>query len=84
MDQGRLEVLREARKIRQRKEELERAIGRAVRKSGRDFQYYVDTISELRELAASKGVSIDQVAEKLLMKKDGSDDESSCQDDPDN
>ena len=84
MDKERLDVLREARKIRQRKEELERAIGRAVLKSGRDFQYYVDTISELRELAASKGVSIDQVAESLLMKKDGGDDECSHQDNPDN
>lgn len=83
MDKERLELLREAQRIRQRKEELERAIGRAVRKSGHDFQYYVATVSELRELAASKGVSIDQVAEGLLKEKNGGDDEGRHQDDPD-
>jgi hypothetical protein len=83
MDKGRLEVLREAQRIRQRKEELERAIGRAVRRSGHDFQYYLATLSELRELAASKRVSIDQVAEGLLMEKNGGDDESRHQDDAD-
>lgn len=82
MDKERLEVLREAQRIRQRKEELERAIGRAVRKSGHDFQFYVATVSELRELAASKGVSIDQVAEGLLMEEKSSDDEGRHQDDP--
>jgi hypothetical protein len=82
MDKGRLEVLREAQRIRQRKEELERAIGRAVRRSGHDYQYYVDMISDLRELAASKGVSIDQVAEGLLMEKNGGDDEGRHKDDP--
>ena len=82
MDKGRLEVLREAQRIRQRKEELERAIGRAVRKSGHDFQYYVALVSGLRELAASKGVSIDQIAEGLLMEEDGGDDEGRRQDDP--
>ena len=82
MDKGRLEVLREAQRIRQRKEELERAIGRAVRRSGHDFQYYLATISELRELAASRGVSIDQVAESLLKEEDGGDDEGRHKDDP--
>lgn len=82
MDKGRLDVLREAQRIRQRKEELERAIGRAVRRSGHDYQYYVDMISDLRGLAASKGVSIDQVAEGLLMEKNGGDDEGRHQDDP--
>jgi aryl-alcohol dehydrogenase-like predicted oxidoreductase len=82
MDKERLEVLREAQRIRQRKEDLERAIGRAARKSGHDFQYYVAMVSELRELAASKGVSMDQVAEGLLMEKDGGDDEGRHQDDP--
>jgi len=83
MDKERLAVVREAQRIRQRKEELERAIGRAVRKSGRDFQYYVETVSELRALADSKGVSIDQVAEGLLAEEHGSDDEGQHQDYPD-
>jgi seryl-tRNA synthetase len=82
MDKERLEVLKEAQRIRQRKEELERAIGRVVRKSGHDFQYYVATVSELRELAASKGVSIDQVAEGLLMEEDRGDDKGRRKDDP--
>jgi hypothetical protein len=82
MDKERLELLKEAQRIRQRKEELERAIGRAVRKSGRDFQYYVSMVSELRELAGSKGVSTDQVAETLLKEEDGGDDEGRHKDDP--
>jgi hypothetical protein len=83
MDKERLGVLREAQRIRQRKEDLERAIGRAVRKSGHDFQYYVETVSELRVLSASRGVSIDQVTESLLMEENGCDDEGHHKDHPD-
>jgi macrodomain Ter protein organizer (MatP/YcbG family) len=82
MDKERLVVLREAQRIRQRKEELERAIGRATRKSGHDFQYYVELVSELSELAASRGVSADQVVEKLLKEEGGGDDERHRQNDP--
>lgn len=69
MDAEGLETLREALRVRQRKEEFERAVGRAARNRGHDFRYYMDIVSELRELAVSKGITIDRAAESLLKKE---------------
>lgn len=78
-----LEILRKAKSIRQRKEEMERAIGRAVRNSYRDFETYVAIVSELRKVADRKGISIDEAADQLLAKQHGSDDEGGRQHDSD-
>ena len=61
-----LEILREAVETRQRKEDLDRSIGRALRRNNLDFKAYVKMASELRELARSRGVSIDDAAKDLL------------------
>lgn len=61
-----LEILREAFETRQRKEELDRSIGRALRRHDIGFEAYVKMISELRELAGRKGVSIDDAAREIL------------------
>ena len=65
-----LSVLREAVKIRQRKEELDRAIGRALRRREMDFDVYVKIMSELRELAKDEKISVDDAATKLLGEKE--------------
>jgi len=83
MDAEGLETLSEALKIRQRKEEFERAVGRAARNRGHDFRYYMDIISELRDLAGSKGITIDRVAESLLKEEERRDDERRNDDDAD-
>ncbi len=75
MDRDLLGILREAQRIRQRKEELERAIGRTVRKSGGDFKVYAEIVTELRETAGRSGMSIDEVAESLLETEQSEDDE---------
>lgn len=75
-----LEILREALETRQRKEELERAVGRAVRRRNLDFKTYVELLSELREIARKDKASLDDVARKLLEKKDNTDDEGDRQD----
>lgn len=67
-----MEILREADRIRQRKEPVERAIGRAVRAKGRDYAYYIALVSELREAASMDKVSID---EELRLLADGGDDD---------
>lgn len=61
-----LDVLSEAVKTRQRKEELERSIGRALRRRSMDFKLYVQIISELRDSAARESISLDEAAKKLL------------------
>lgn len=66
MDQGNLEILREAANIRQRKETAERAIGRAVRRLGRDYHAYISAMSDLRELAAERKVDVDEALRTLL------------------
>jgi hypothetical protein len=61
-----IDVLREAVRIRHRKEELERAIGRALRRREMDFDAYVRLVSELREGAAVSKVSVEDFAKKVL------------------
>jgi len=61
-----LDVLSEAVKTRQRKEELERSIGRALRRRDMDFEIYVQIMSELRDVAARESISLDGAAKKLL------------------
>ena len=55
-----IEILREAAHIRQRKEPLERAVGRAVRNKGKDYPYYIALMSELRNAASMDDVSVDE------------------------
>ncbi len=66
MDREHLAVLADAVRIQQRKEDLERAIGRSVRNAKKSFGFYVEIMSELRELAKSKNVDLDGAAKSLL------------------
>lgn len=66
MDDEALRVLREASRIRQRKEPLERAIGRAVRSLGKDYSYYIALVSELRETASMDRVSVEEELKMLV------------------
>ena len=61
-----LDVLSEAVKTRQRKEELERSVGRALRRRDMDFKVYVLIMSELRDVAARESISMDEAAKRLL------------------
>ncbi len=70
MDPELLDVLREAVQTRQRKEELERAIGRALRRHDLEFKAYVQIMSELRELAKADKLSVEEAADRLLGKKE--------------
>ncbi|MGQ9587163.1 MAG: hypothetical protein ACUVT7_02105 [Thermoplasmata archaeon] len=66
MDPEHLDILREALSIRQRKEEFERAIGRAVRRRNLDFRTYVQVVGELREKARENDLGLDEMARRLL------------------
>lgn len=59
------DVLIEASRTRQRKEPVERAVGRAVRRRGMDYGAYIAAMSELRDLAASLNVDIDEALRSL-------------------
>jgi hypothetical protein len=61
-----IEVLREAFETKQRKEELDRSIGRALRRRDMGFEAYVKITSGLRELACGKGMSLDDAAREIL------------------
>jgi hypothetical protein len=61
-----LQILREAFETRQRKEELERSIGRALRRHELDFKVYVKITSELREMAEKQGISFEDAAREAL------------------
>ena len=75
MDSERLGILREAFEIRQRKEDLERALGRAVRRRNQEFKVYLEIVAELREAAMRDKTTIDIVASKLLDEQKRGDDE---------
>lgn len=66
MDPEQLDLLREALSVQQRKEELERAIGRAVRRKNLDFKVYIQVVGELREKARENGIGLDEMARRLL------------------
>ena len=66
MDSESLAILREARDTRQRKETVERALGRAVRRRGLDFQAYVRLMSELRAFSEKKKLSLDDALAAIL------------------
>jgi uncharacterized protein with ATP-grasp and redox domains len=66
MEPALLDILREALATRQRKETLERAIGKAVRRNNLDFGVYVKITSELRELSKKGQVDPEDIAESLV------------------
>lgn len=69
MEPALLDILREALATRHRKETLERAIGKAVRRNNLDFGVYIKITSELRELAEKTKVSPEDIAENLVSEK---------------
>lgn len=66
MEPALLDILREAVETKQRKEDLDRSLGRALRRHDMSFDVYVKMISELRELAAKEGVPLDDIARRIL------------------
>lgn len=66
MEPALLDVLREALANKQRKETLERAIGKAVRRNDLDFGVYIKITSELRELAEKRQLDPEDVAKGLV------------------
>ncbi|OGS42144.1 MAG: hypothetical protein A3K67_01105 [Euryarchaeota archaeon RBG_16_62_10] len=70
MDPGRKDILREALDTRRRKEALEQALGRSVRKREANFSTYIGIMSELREIARSEKSSVEDAARKVLGEKD--------------
>lgn len=75
MDEEHLAVLAYAVKNQQRKEDLERAIGRSARNANKGFGFYVEIMSELRELAKSNKTALDDAARSLLADYEHSSDE---------
>ena len=66
MEPALLDILRDALATKQRKETLERAIGKAVRRNGLDFGVYIKIMSELRELSKKGQVDLEDIAESLV------------------
>jgi uncharacterized protein with ATP-grasp and redox domains len=66
MEPALLDILREALASKQRKESLERAIGKAVRRNNLDFGVYIKIMSELRELSKKGQLNLEDIAENLV------------------
>ncbi len=81
MDKEHLEVLAEAVKIRQRKEELEKAIGRATRKAQKSFRFYIEVVNEVRDTSRARKVPLEEAARILLAKDQDGGDERDQQND---
>jgi len=59
------QVLAEAIKNRRAKETLEQAVGRTVRGRAGKFQDYMRIMENVRHLAETKGITIDEAAKEL-------------------
>ena len=70
MERADIEILRDAHRTRQRKEPVERAVGRAVRRRDLGFDAYIRLMSELREFAASRKVDLDVALATLSEEED--------------
>jgi len=66
MEPEQLEVIREALEHMRSREEFEQAVGRAARKRGRSFEFYIQLMGEIREHARREGVSVEKAAKRLL------------------
>ncbi len=65
MDSAASEILADAGHRRKSGETVESAVGQAVRRKGSDFQEYVRVMSVLREEAAARKVTVDQVLQDI-------------------
>ncbi len=70
MEPALLDILREALAAKQRKETLERAIGKAVRRNNLDFGVYIKIISELREMANKEQKTPEEIAKNVVSKEE--------------
>jgi len=70
MDSELLGILKEALETRQRKEELDRAVGRAVRRRNLEFKIYIQIMIEVREFANAEGIDKDEAARMLVGEPD--------------
>lgn len=66
MEAAHLDVLREAVEKRQRKETMERALGRTVRGRGLEFSVYVQIMGDIRDFAKSHDLPEIDAARQLL------------------
>lgn len=65
MDPDAVSIVQEAVRTRLRNETVERAVGRTVRRRGLDFSRYIQVMSDLRDLAKERKVTLDEAAEGL-------------------
>ena len=66
MEPALLDILREALANKQRKETLERAIGKTVRRDNLDFGVYIKIISELREMSNKEHRTPEDIAKSIV------------------
>ena len=59
------EVLKEAITSRRGKETLEQAVGRAVRNRAGKYEDYMRIMADVRDLAESKGITVEEAAKEL-------------------
>ncbi len=70
MDPESVSIVREAVRTRLRDETIERAVGRTVRRRGMDFSRYIQVMSDLRDLAGERKVTLEEAAEGLQGEKE--------------
>ncbi len=69
MDEEGLSIVREALEAQLRSEDIDRAIGRTVRRRKLDFKKYIEVIGELRDLAKADSTTVEVAARKIISKE---------------
>ena len=58
-------VIKDALERRRKNETLERAIGKAVRRSGGKYEDYIEIMSRIRELGKAEGLTLEEAAREV-------------------
>ncbi len=61
----RAKVIKDALERRRKNETLERAIGKAVRRSGGKYEDYIEIMSRIRELGKAEGLTLTDAAHRV-------------------
>ena len=61
----RVKVIKDALERRRKNETLERAIGKAVRRSGGKYEDYIEIMSSIREVRKAEGLTLADAAQRM-------------------
>jgi len=66
MDDAGVKIVREALETQLKDEDFSRAVGRTVRRNEMDFKRYIEIIGEVRDMALSESITLEEAAKRIV------------------